>query len=122
MTAQRFHKLLVLLVPPLVCVQGCGEANTAEVVNVSLKNTETYQYPAGDGDEEGARLSSQSNHSSISEIRRNAETDWAVVYVYRPVAGFVGSDSAAIEILTGSDGTSAPTGIKRVAFHFAIHD
>jgi len=34
----------------------------------------------------------------------------------------VGSDSVDIEVLTGSDGASLPTNVKKVAFHFDIHD
>lgn len=103
MTSQRFHRSVafVLLVSILVYAHGCGEPNISETVNVSLKNTETYQYPTVGGDEDGARISTQANHSSISEIRRNAETNWVAVYVYRPASGFVGSDYAEVEILTG---------------------
>jgi hypothetical protein len=124
MTSQRFHRSVafVLLLPILVHAHGCGEPNTSEIVNVSLKNTETYHYPTVGGDEDGARISTQANHSSISEVRRNAETNWVAVYVYRPAAGFVGSDYAEVEIFTGSDGASAPTSIKKVAFRFVIHN
>jgi hypothetical protein len=124
MTRQRLHTSVasVLLLPLLISAQGCGEPNSFQAVSVSLTNTETYQYPTVGGDEEGARISTQPNHSSISEIRRDAATNWVAVYVYRPAAGFVGSDYAEVEIMTGSDGASAPTSVKRVAFHFVIHD
>jgi hypothetical protein len=123
MRSPRLHRLFpfVLLIPAVVYVQGCRKSNPVETVTVSLKNTETYQYPTVGGDEEGARISTQANHYSISEIRRNAETNWVAVYVYRPAAGFVGSDYAEVEILTGSDGASSPTSIRRVAFRFAVH-
>jgi hypothetical protein len=74
------------------------------------------------GDEDGARISTQAKHYSISEIRRDAETNWVAVYVYQPAAGFVGSDYVEIEILTGSDGVSPPTNIERVAFRLVIRN
>jgi hypothetical protein len=121
MTSLRF-KLLVLgvLLPIVVYVQGCRDPNPVETVSVSLRSTETYLYPTVGGDEDGARISTQAKHFSISAIRRNAETNWVATYVYQPAASFVGSDYAEIEILTGSDGASPPTNIKRVAFHFVI--
>jgi hypothetical protein len=124
MTRVRFLKSVTLafLVPVVVHVQGCKESNPLETVSVSLKNTEMYQYPTVGGDEDGATISTQATHYRISEIRRNAETNWVVTYVYQPAAGFVGSDYAEIEILTGSDGASPPTNVKRLAFHFVIHN
>jgi len=124
MTRLCFAKLVAfaLCVPAIVQVQGCKESNPLEAVSVSLKNTDVYQYPTVGGDEDGARISTQPNHYSISEIRRNAETNWVAVYVYRPAAGFTGSDYAELEIVTGSDGASRPTNIHKVALHFLVHD
>jgi hypothetical protein len=124
MTTRSLHRLVacILLLPVVVHVQGCRQSSAVETVSVSLKNTETYQYPTVSGDEDGARISTQATHYSVSQIRRNAETNWVAVYVYRPTAGFVGSDYAEIEVHTGSDGASAPTSIKTIAFRFVIHD
>ena len=128
MTSMRIHRLaaFLLLLPAVIHVQGCGGAleplRVSETVTVSLKNTETYEYPTVGGDEDGAVVSKQATHHSISEIRRGAETNWIAVYVYRPAAGFVGSDHAEIEIFTGSDGASPPTRIRTVTFVFDIHD
>jgi hypothetical protein len=124
MTNQRFDRLVacVLLLPLVVHIHGCRKSNPVETLSVSLKNTETYQYPTVSGDEEGARILTQARHYSISEIRRNAETNWVAVYVYRPAAGFVGADYAEVEILSGSDGASAPTSVRRVAFRFVVHN
>ena len=123
MRSPRLHRLVAFVLLLLVVYgQGCSKSNPSEIVSVSLKNTETYQYPTVGGDEEGARISTQASHYSISEIRRNAETNWVAVYTYRPAAGFVGSDYAEVEILSGSDGASSPTSIKTVAFRFVVHD
>ena len=101
-------------------LQGCG--HPVEIVNVSLMNTETYQYVIALGDEDGASISTQARHYTISEIRRDVRTNWVATYMYQPVVAFVGADNAEIEMLTGSDGASARTNKKRVAFHFEIHD
>jgi hypothetical protein len=113
---------LGILVPIVVGVQGCQDPNAVEAVSASLKNTETYRYAMVGGDEDGARISTQAKHYGISEIRRDSATGWVMTYVYQPAPGFVGSDYVEIEVITGSDGASPPTNIKRVALHFAIHD
>jgi len=124
MTSQRFRTLVgfVVLLPVVVHVQGCKHPNSVETVSVSLRNTETYRHPTVGGDEEGTRIITQANHYSVSEIRRNATTNWVATYVYQPVPGFVGSDYVEIEILTGSDGASPPMNTKKVALHFVIHN
>src|SRR5688500_4693528 len=124
MTVLRLHRLIgfAFLAAVTVGVQGCRDPDSVETVIVYLKNTETFQYRTVGGDEEGARISTQAGHFSISEIRRDASTDWYAVYVYQPAAGFVGEDHAEVEVMTGSDGASAPTNIKRVVFRFSIHD
>jgi hypothetical protein len=118
----RLPLLTYLLLTLLISALGCGKSYTTETVNVTLKNTETYEYPTVGGEEEGARVSAQASHFSVSEIRRDSATNWVAVYVYRPATGFVGSDRSEVEILTGSDGGSAPSNVKKVVFHFAIHD
>lgn len=124
MKPMHVHGLVAvaLLLPAAVAVQGCRESNTVETIPVTLRNTDTYQYPTVGGDDDGARISTQAGHYSISEIRRNAETNWVAVYVYRPAPAFVGEDYAELEIFTGSDGASPPTDIRRVAFRFLIPD
>lgn len=124
MTSPRFRTFAALcaLVLLLTSVQGCLDQSSIQAVSVSMKNTETYKYPTVGGDEDGARIATQAKHYSFSEIRRNAETDFVATYVYQPTPGFVGADYAEIEILTGSDGASEPTNIKKVAFQFIIED
>ena len=101
---------------------GCDERDNVQVVEVSVSNTQLYQFPTVGGDEEGARISTQAKHHSVSEIRRSAASDFVATYVYQAAPGFVGTDDAEIEVLTGSDGASAPTNIKRTAFRFVIHN
>jgi hypothetical protein len=123
MTGTRFpiQVALVGLLPVGIQAVGCREPGAVETVNVSLTNSQTYEYPTVSGDEEGARISLQAEHYSTSEIRRNAGTNWVATFVYRPTTGFVGSDHAEIDIMTGSDGVSPPRNVRRVVFHFDIH-
>jgi len=114
-------RVTCLVAAILVGVQGCKGSDSSETVIVYLKNTETFQYRTVGGDEEGATISVQAAHYSISEIRRDASTDWYAVYVYQSAAGFVGEDHAEVEVMTGSDGASAPTNIKKMIFRFSIH-
>jgi hypothetical protein len=102
--------------------QGCKDPDSVETVIVYLKNTETFQYRTVGGDEEGATISVQAAHYSISEIRRDAATNWYAVYVYQPAAGFLGEDSSEVEITSGWDGVSGPTNVKKIIFRFSIHD
>ena len=124
MTTLRLYRFLplALLLPDIAHMQACRESDRIETISVSLKNTETYEYPTVTGIEDGARISTQASHYSISEIRRNRETNWVAVYVYRPAAGFVGSDYAEVEILSSSGGASPPPSIRRVAFRFVVHN
>ena len=115
-------RIACVLAAAAVGVQGCKGPDSAETVIVYLKNTETFRYRTVGGDEEGATISLQAAHYSISEIRRDAATDWYAVYVYQSAPGFVGEDHAEIEVQTGSDGASAPTNIKKVVFRFSIHE
>jgi hypothetical protein len=124
MTRFRLETLATLfaLLLALGSMQGCRERDSVQIVNVSLRNTESYQYATVGGDEEGARVSTQAQHYSLSEIRRNAATHFVATYVYQSAAGFIGTDDSEIEVLTGSDGASPPKNIKRIAFHFVIHE
>jgi hypothetical protein len=122
MTRVRFLTLLAIVLLISVHAQGCSDPIRVETIRVSLQNGEIYQFPTVGGDEEGARISTAPKHYNISEIRRNAATKWVATFVYQPAAGFVGSDYAEIETLTGSDGASAPTNVRRVAFQFGIHN
>jgi hypothetical protein len=119
----RFHrKAAALIVVPLAAFGwACTAAKSTQTLEVSLQRGEIYQYPTVGGDEEGARIALQPNHSAISEIRRGPATNWVAVYVYQPAPGFVGSDYAELEILTGSDGASPPIA-RKVAIHFRIGD
>lgn len=120
----RVYRLahLAILLPLAVCLQGCQAPPTTEVLRVSLMNTERYQLPTVGGDEEGARISTQAQHYSISEIRRDAATNWVATYVYQPSVGFVGADYVELEVVVSSGAAPAPSSTKRVAVRFDVHE
>lgn len=99
---------------------GCGDDPAVQTIDVSLSPGQIYEYPTVGGDEEGARIVTQARHSAISEIRRDATTNWVAVYVYQPQAGYSGPDGADIEVRTGSNGASPPKHVSKVVFRFSI--
>jgi len=109
------------------CHQGVLKAElfkevAVEFLSVSLLNTDRYRHPTVGGDEEGARISMQATHYSVSEIRRDSETNWVATYVYQPTAGYTGTDDVELEILSSADGATAPQLTKKVRLHFLIHE
>jgi hypothetical protein len=105
----------------LISATACKEKIAVEYLSVSILNTDRYLHPTVGGDEEGARISMQATHSSVSEIRRDRETNWVATYVYQPTAGYTGTDDVELEILTGSDGATAPQ-VKKLRLHFLVHE
>ena len=119
-STNRAATTLVLLVA--TASAACRSSGDAETVAVALRNSETYQFAMATGDEDGARIVAQAEHFAVSEIRRDSSTNWSALYVYAPAASFVGEDSVQLEILSGSDGASAPTRRKRVTIRFSIRE
>lgn len=117
--SKRATAWLALLV--LMAAAGCRDHDKVHLVEVSLSNTQLYLHPTVGGDEEGARISTQARHFSVSEIRRSEATNFVATYVYQAAPGFVGTDWAEIDVLRGSVAT-APTHINRIAFRFVVHD
>ncbi len=75
---------------------------------ITIHKGKTYQYNLNiSGDEEGARIIEQAKHFELSELKRDASTEWSVIYFYKPESGYAGADSVWIETNTGSDGASA---------------
>ena len=99
----------------------CGKSSPVEVLTVSMSNMETFEYPTVGGDEEGVRITTQPQHAEVSEIRRDAETNWVATYVYQPVSGYIGSDRVQLEILTNSDGVG-PADVRRLRIELNVHE
>jgi hypothetical protein len=103
-------------------VTGCNPAADDEIISVELSGAENYQLDIPVGDEDGARITEQAQHFAVSEIRRDANTHWAARYVYEPAEDFVGQDRVELEVLTGSDGASAPTRRQRIIIRFTVRE
>jgi hypothetical protein len=121
MPCTRMRRLLKTALLPICTMSiACDKGIPTETISASLSNSETFRYATVGGDEEGARIATRPRHALISEIHRGAETNWVATYVYQPMPGYIGSDYAQLEILTGSDGASPPN-IRMIVIAFAIH-
>ena len=111
-------KVSIILILSIILFS-CSKDDDINVTteNISISNTETYEYDLGGfGDEDGARISKQAEHFEISELNRN-ET---IIYTYKPEEGFIGSDLVKIDIITGSDGSSSGKVSKIVEIKFNV--
>ncbi len=96
------------------------ERQTIKTMDVLLKNTEEYSYDFNiSGDEEGASITTQSTHYQTSKLKRDSDTNWSVVYLYKPESGYIGTDYVEIEFCTGGEGTNCEH-IEIVQLHFII--
>ena len=98
-----------------------GQTPTATTF-IPISSTGTFEFPTVDGDEEVVRITKQASYFALSEIRRNAQTHFVAVYMYRPQAGYFGNDHVEIEISTGSDGAGPPTNVRTVGLNFKVSD
>ncbi len=101
---------------------GCSTSTETEVISAVLSGAETYELDLASGDEDGARVVEQAQHFEVSEIRRDESTLWVARYVYEPAAGFVGNDRVELEVLSGSDGATAPTRRRRISIRFTVQN
>jgi hypothetical protein len=90
------------------------------VINVTVRNTNTFQYPTVGGDEEGTRISVQARHYRVSQIRRNASTNWVALYIYQPEADYVGSDYTELEVFTNPTGRPENKRVSKVGLSFKV--
>ena len=118
----KSYKNVFYLLIFISLVVACDEDPSYNEINVEISNSELYQYPTVGGDEDGASIKTQAKHFDVSEIRRNAETDYVATYTYKSQPDFIGNDFVEIEILTGSDGASPPTNSEIIKINFTIID
>ena len=106
--------LILLLIYIFVGCKNSSSPNTdKKTLTPEIRVNEIYEYKTGiSGDEEGVEITKQANHFKISQIVRNADTNFEAVYKYMPETDFAGTDSVELKVSTGSDGASAPTDIK----------
>ncbi len=119
-TARQHMSQKWLTIFGVLLAAGCGNDPAVHTIDVLLSPGQIYEFPTVGGDEESARIVTQARHFAISEVRRDAATNWVAVYVYQPQAGYSGSDGAELEVRAGSDGASSPTRVWKLVFRFSI--
>ena len=91
--------LLAALVLVIACEDQEDQADQSSTVDAEIKNTEIYEYHTGmGGDEQGASITQQARHYSISEIVRDASTNYEPVYRYKSAPGFVGTEEVKLTL------------------------
>jgi uncharacterized membrane protein len=116
---------LIIFVCLIICFISCDMIANSDLdektIYVSIHNSEIYEYQTGiGGDEEEASIVIQAKHFEISDIIRNAETNWEAVYKYKPKSGYKGSDYMEIELGTGSDGAGPSTHFERIKIKILV--
>lgn len=115
-------KLSLFMLPTLV-LTNCNKEETENGdsgIKVTISNTDDYEFDLMiSGDEEGALIKTQAQNMEKSELVRDAGTNWSVVYQYKPLPNFVGSDYVEIETCTGGESTACST-IEIVRINFTI--
>ena len=102
--------VVCFFLPITACKKDKLSASSEQTITISLKNTDLYQYELGNfGDEEGASISKQAMHYNTSKIDRSFDT--TTLYIYKPAAGYVGTDEVTLKAERGSNGASPNTDI-----------
>jgi hypothetical protein len=115
------YTLFLMVVTLSFGCQKDDSAVLARIINVELKNTETYKVDLGGfGDEEGASVITQAVNFEISNTERTP--NGGVAYYYKPKASFTGTDFTVVGIYRGSDGATPSRLVEKVKFKFTITD
>jgi maltose-binding protein MalE len=116
---------LVLFIVLIVIFESCNkDENTslAEIINVTIANTENYKYDLFiSGDEESAIIKTQAKNFEKSELIRDSITNWSIVYEYKALSNFKGTDFVEIETCTGGQGIAC-SNIEIVRINFTINN
>jgi hypothetical protein len=90
-------------------------------IEVQLTKNQSYEYNTLiGGDEEGAIISIQAKHFSVSEIERDLSSNFVAIYKYKPELDYLGKDMAEIKTSTGSDGADPSTNFEYITINFSI--
>jgi hypothetical protein len=110
----RIFLTLIISIAMLTFCPGCikedivihtPETNT-NTNNVTLTKNGTYHFDLGYfGDEEGAIISMQTIHFSVSKLDR--DSTGKIGYTYTPALNYTGTDEVELKSMRGSDGASA---------------
>jgi hypothetical protein len=115
----------ILLLVVAVALGSCTKESSlpVRIINHKVSLDEVYQFNLEVyGDEEGAQIKVQARNYDISQLLRDAATNWGVVYQYKPSAGFTGTDYTVIDVYRGSDGASPSRISERIKFVFTIDE
>ena len=98
------------------CEHDPKKVQATEEINETLKNTESYQKTLVGGDEEGASIKIQATHYENSELIRDESTNFNVVYHYKPVIDFIGTDFVVIDVTRNKTGVNPEVQTLKINF------
>lgn len=102
------------------CKKDNPNAPVTQTITETIRVNQTYQFDLGIfGDEEGASISKQANHFSISSVDREVNTG-KIIYKYTPATNFVGTDEVEIKSTRGSNGSSLNNKIIFTTIKFTV--
>ena len=116
----------ISLISLLFCIgilffSACKKAPVYETITKNLKVNESYEYNLGSfGDEEGAGISKQAQHFSISEIDYTQINSSVIIYKFKPALNFEGVDEVQLKSSRGSDGSGPNKNIIYTNIKFVI--
>lgn len=117
---------VIILIAAFSILTGCEDISQKTVktsFDIQLTKNQSYEYNTRiGGDEEGAVISIQATHFSISEIVRDNSTNFVAIYKYKPELDFMGTDMVEIKTSTGSDGASPSTNFEYITINFTISE
>lgn len=95
-------RITALLFTSLVLLVSCDDQQSEQslTVEAEISNTEIYEYNTGmGGDEQGAQIMQHPLNYEISEMIRDASTNFSPIYRYKPTTGFVGTEVVKLQLL-----------------------
>ena len=107
----------------ILSLTNCNKEETENLVSeieVTINNSDDYELDLMiSGDEEGATIKTQAQHFQKSELIRDANTNWSVVYKYEPLPNYTGTDFVEIETCSGGESTGCSS-VETVRINFTI--
>lgn len=123
-----FFWKLGILFGMIFSLQSCKKDSTRELASEPISRTivqtirsnQSYQFDLGNfGFEEGASISKQATHFSISSVDRIIDTG-KIIYTYIPATNFIGTDEVEIISARGSDGASPNNKLVYTTIKFTV--
>lgn len=115
---------IALIVCLLTATSSCNKDNNGllstkeQTIIVTLSANKSYTYDLGAfGIEEGVTINREAAHSQISSLNRNAHK---IVYEYKPVLNYTGTDEVVLLSERSSNGANRGNKIIVVTIKFTI--